>query len=55
MIVDGKPFLMLAGELGNNTPTSLEYMKSVWPTLIKTKLNSALAPVSWAHRLRRRC
>jgi beta-galactosidase GanA len=49
MIVDGKPFLMLAGELGNNTPTSLEYMKSVWPTLIKTKLNSALAAVSWAH------
>ena len=49
MIVDGKPFLLLAGELGNNTPTSLEYMKSVWPTLIKTKLNSALAAVSWAH------
>ena len=49
MIVDGKPFLMLAGELGNNTPTSLEYMKSVWPTLIKTGLNTALAAVSWAH------
>jgi hypothetical protein len=48
MIVDGKPFLLLAGELGNNTPTSLEYMKSVWPTLLKTKLNSALAAVSWA-------
>jgi hypothetical protein len=48
MIVDGKPFLLLAGELGNNTPSSLEYMKSVWPTLIKTKLNSALAAVSWA-------
>jgi hypothetical protein len=49
MIVDGKPFLLLAGELGNNTPTSLEYMKAVWPTLVKTKLNSALAAVSWAH------
>src|SRR5271157_2793631 len=49
MIVDGKPFLLLAGELGNNTPSSLEYMKPVWPTLIKTKLNSALAAVSWAN------
>jgi hypothetical protein len=48
MIVDGKPFLLLAGELGNNTPSSLEYMKAVWPTLIKTKLNTALAAVSWA-------
>ena len=48
LIVDGKPFLVLAGELGNNTPTSLEYMKPVWPTLVETKLNSALAAVSWA-------
>jgi hypothetical protein len=48
MIVDGKPFLMLAGELGNNTPTSLDYMKPVWATLIETKLNTALAAVSWA-------
>jgi hypothetical protein len=48
LIVDGKPFLMLAGELGNNTATSLEYMKGVWPKLIDTKLNSVLAAVSWA-------
>jgi hypothetical protein len=49
MIVDGKPFLLRAGELGNNTPSSFEYMKSVWPTLIKTGLNTALAAVSWAN------
>ena len=48
LIVDGKPFLALAGELGNNTATSLEYMKHVWPKLIDTKLNTALAAVSWA-------
>lgn len=48
LIVDGKPILLLAGELGNNTPSSLGYMKTVWPTLIKTGLNSALAAVSWA-------
>jgi len=54
MIVDGKPFLLLAGELGNNTPTSLEYMKSVWPTLVKTKLTAALAAVSWPTSNRRK-
>jgi hypothetical protein len=48
LIVDGKPFLLLAGELGNNTATNLEYMKWVWPKLITTKLNSFLAAVSWA-------
>jgi hypothetical protein len=48
LIVDGKPFLVLAGELGNNTATSLEYLKPVWPKLVDTKLNSVLAAVSWA-------
>jgi len=47
LIVDGKPFLALAGELGNNTATSLEYMKLVWPKLVQSKLNTALAGVSW--------
>ena len=48
LIVDGKPFLAMAGELGNNTATSLEYMKQVWPHLVDSKLNSVLAGVSWA-------
>lgn len=48
LIVDGRPFLALAGELGNNTATSLEYLKPVWPKLVDTKLNSVLAAVSWA-------
>ena len=48
LIVDGKPFLALAGELGNNTATSLEYMQHVWPKLVETHLNCALAAVSWA-------
>jgi hypothetical protein len=29
LIVDGKPFLMLAGELRNSTTSSLEFMKPV--------------------------
>ena len=47
LIVDGKPFLAMAGELGNNTATSIEYMKLVWPKLVESKLNSVLAGVSW--------
>jgi len=48
MIVDGKPFLALSGELLNNSATSLEYMKPVWSKLVQTNLNSVVAGVSWA-------
>src|ERR1017187_1249315 len=48
LIVDGKPFLALAGELGNNSATSLEHMKPIWPRLQEAKLNTVLAGVSWA-------
>jgi len=47
LIVDGKPFLALAGELHNSSATSLEYMKPVWPRLVEGKLNTVLAGVSW--------
>ena len=33
LIVDGKPFLMLSGELHNSSSSSLEYMKPIWPKL----------------------
>ena len=47
LIVDGKPFLALAGELLNSSATSVEYMKPVWPRLVAAKLNTVLAGVSW--------
>jgi hypothetical protein len=48
LIVDGKPFLALAGELSNSTATDVEYMKMVWPRLVaQKKLNTVLAGVSW--------
>ena len=47
-IVDGQPFLALAGELGNNTATSLENMQPVWPKLVTGDLNCVLAAISWA-------
>ena len=30
MFVDGKPFIMLSGELHNSSASSIEYMKPVW-------------------------
>jgi hypothetical protein len=47
LIVDGKPFLVLGGELLNSSATSVEYMKPVWPKLAGAKLNTVLAGVSW--------
>jgi hypothetical protein len=45
--VDGKPFLALAGELLNNSATSVEHMKPIWPKLVEAKFNTVLAGVSW--------
>ena len=48
LIVDGKPFLAVTGELGNNSASSLENMQPVWARLLSGNLNSVLAAVSWA-------
>jgi hypothetical protein len=48
LIVDGRPFMALAGELGNNTATSVESMQPVWPALVSGNLNCALVAISWA-------
>ncbi|MFN8354785.1 MAG: DUF5597 domain-containing protein [Spirosomataceae bacterium] len=47
LVVDGKPFLLLAGELGNSTATSMQNMQSVWPKLRLLHLNTVLIPVYW--------
>ena len=47
LIVDGKPLLMLAGELHNSSASSLQYMKPIWPRLAAMHLNTVLATVSW--------
>jgi len=47
LIVDGKPFLMLSGELHNSSSSSLEYMKPIWPQLAAMGLNSVVTPLSW--------
>jgi len=47
LIVDDKPFLILAGELGNSSFTSLEYMAPIWSKLKVMNINTLLAPVYW--------
>jgi beta-galactosidase GanA len=47
LLVDGKPYIILGGELGNSSFTSLEYMEPVWPKLKTMNLNTVLAPVFW--------
>src|SRR5580692_3643609 len=47
LIVDGKPFLMRAGELHNSSSSSVEYMEPVWPRLAALHLNTVLVPVAW--------
>jgi Domain of unknown function (DUF5597)/Beta-galactosidase len=47
LMVDGKPFLVLGGELHNSSSSSVEYMKSVWPQLATMHLNTVLLPIAW--------
>ena len=47
LVVDGKPFLMLGGELYNSSSSSLDYMRPVWPRLAAIPLNTVLTPLSW--------
>ena len=47
--VNGKPFLMLTGELHNSTSTSESYMESigVWEQMRYANFNTVIASCSW--------
>jgi beta-galactosidase GanA len=47
LIIDGRPFLVIGGELHNSSSSSLEYMKPIWERLVALHLNTVLAAVSW--------
>ena len=47
LIVDGKPFLIRGGELGNSSASNLDALKSLWPRLVDMKLNTVVLPVEW--------
>lgn len=46
-IVDGKPFIMLGGELGNSSASTIQNMQAIWPKLKAMHLNTVLIPVYW--------
>lgn len=47
LIVNGKPFIMLAGELHNSSASTTEYLNSLWTPLKTLNLNTVLAPIAW--------
>ena len=47
LIVNDKPFLMLAGELGNSTASHLENLNQIFADLRERKLNTILVPIAW--------
>ena len=47
LVVDGRPFLVLAGELGNSSASSRAFMKPIWTQLAQRNLNTVVASVTW--------
>jgi beta-galactosidase GanA len=47
LMVEGKPYLILGGELHNSSSSNLDYMKPIWPKLAAMNLNTVLTPLSW--------
>ena len=47
LIVDGKPFIMIAGELHNSSASDPEYFTRALEKTAKLNVNTVLAPVSW--------
>jgi len=47
LYVDGKPFLIVGGELNNSTSSNLEYMKPLWQHVNDLNFNTVVTPLSW--------
>lgn len=47
LIVDGKPFLILGGELGNSSASSVQDIERIFPKLQRMGLNTVLVPAYW--------
>jgi beta-galactosidase GanA len=47
LVVDGRPFLVRGGELGNSSASNLAYLRPFWAKLEELNLNTVLAPVYW--------
>lgn len=47
LIVNGRPFLVIGGELHNSSSSSLQYMQPIWQRMLEMNFNTVLAGVSW--------
>ena len=47
LIVDGKPYLILGGELGNSSAGTAAQADSILPRLVAMHVNTVLMPVAW--------
>ena len=47
LVVKGKPFLVLGGELHNSSTSGAAYMRPIWEQMKKKNLNTVIAPVYW--------
>ena len=47
LVVHNRPFLLLAGELGNSSASSFDHMRPIWTKIKKMHLNSVLIPAYW--------
>lgn len=47
LVVDGKPFLMRAGETHNSTSSSKAWMDAAWDKADELGMNTLLVPITW--------
>ena len=47
LVVDGRPFVVLGGELGNSNASNVAIAEPIFAKLAAMKLNTVLVPVSW--------
>ena len=47
LIVNGKPYLILGGELGNSSAGTAAQADSILPQIAKVHVNTVLMPVAW--------
>ena len=47
LIVQGKPFLILGGELHNSSTSGADYMRPIWEQMKKKNLNTVIAAAYW--------
>lgn len=47
ILVNGRPMLILGGELGNSSASSVQDIRRIFPKLKRMNLNTVLTPVYW--------